>query len=337
MKIGIRINGGLGNQLFQYAAALALAKQWKCPIVIEPPRKCKEQFLARPRIFALNEFSLSAKIQRLPLPINILWRLLTRGSGSDLIRWIRRLLSIEIIEEKHGNRFDGALLENPPHSHYTLLRGYWQTVRWAERVETELRKELQPIKDLSPASQVAQKQIRSSTPSVSLHVRRGDYLQINGATTLPGSYYKKAILEMIGLLTARQTWSDSPTKHHDGSTVVEPYSTILFFVFSDDIPWCRNVLPSVLESRPASTARIQVRLEFVDANDEEHAVDDLRLMAACDHHIIANSSFSWWGAWLNVAPGKIVMAPKYWMQSADSHFPDLCPSNWILIDNLHGD
>jgi hypothetical protein len=95
-----------------------------------------------------------------------------------------------------------------------------------------------------------------------------------------------------------------------------PKST--FFVFSDDIPFARQNLPKL------------ERIVFVDHNDEEAAVEDLRLMSACHHHIIANSSFSWWGAWLNPIKEKCVLVPDLW-PTLTAPPPDLVPPNWHVM------
>ena len=77
-----------------------------------------------------------------------------------------------------------------------------------------------------------------------------------------------------------------------------------------------------------------MRQVFVEGNDDHASHEDLRLMAACGHHIIANSSFSWWGPWLNAAPGKVVVAPRHWLLSPESDFADLLPPAWHALDSL---
>lgn len=72
---------------------------------------------------------------------------------------------------------------------------------------------------------------------------------------------------------------------------------------------------------------------LVNAHGRHRSHDDLRLMSACKHHIIANSSFSWWGAWLNTSPDKLVVAPKYWMCRGDTYYPEIFPAGWVCIDN----
>lgn len=93
-----------------------------------------------------------------------------------------------------------------------------------------------------------------------------------------------------------------------------------FFVFSDDIQFVKEYLPR------------NVPMVFVDHNDDYSAHEDLRLMSSCHHQIIANSTFSWWGAWLNPRTDKMVIAPKQWYNTEDSYFPDLLPKTWELVD-----
>jgi hypothetical protein len=141
-------------------------------------------------------------------------------------------------------------------------------------------------------------QIRSSKHPVSLHVRRGDsVLPVEGKVVLPMDYYSDAISLF------KQRLAD-PT----------------FFVFSDDLPFVKENLPR------------DQKVVFVGHNDTFTAHEDLRLMSACHHHIIANSTFSWWGAWLNPRPDKMVIAPRNWYVGKDSYYPNLCPPDWMLVE-----
>jgi len=143
-------------------------------------------------------------------------------------------------------------------------------------------------------------QIDAAPVSVSLHVRRGDYtLAAEGNIALPLDYYHRAI-DLI-----RQRFDDP-----------------VFFIFSDDIEFARKNLPAGM------------RQVFVEGNDDLSSHEDLRLMAACQHHIIANSSFSWWGAWLNPSSEKVVVAPRHWLLSPESAFEDLLPPTWYALDSL---
>ena len=136
--------------------------------------------------------------------------------------------------------------------------------------------------------------------SVSIHVRRGDYLtnpvtfQTHGLCDI--DYYKKAIDEILDLV-------DKPH----------------FFIFSDDQSWAKS---NIIFGAPT---------DYVMHNNSLKNYEDLRLMSYCRHHIIANSSFSWWGAWLGNNPEKIVIAPKKWFNDPKIDTTDLIPDTWLRL------
>jgi hypothetical protein len=177
----------------------------------------------------------------------------------------------------------------------TYLNGYWQSHRYFESVADVIRSELR-----SPAAPLASNQdwldrIRQ-TNSVCLHVRRGDYLEpslLEYRGVCQPSYYVSAICR-----------------------IRERVKNPVFFVFSDDLIWCRKNL-------------LTDDMIFVDANTCEDAVDELHLMAACRHHIIANSSFSWWAAFLAQHATQVVIAPYPWFTHIAA--PDLLPERWMKL------
>ena len=137
----------------------------------------------------------------------------------------------------------------------------------------------------------------SQTNSVSLHIRRGDYVSNQKTNQTHGTcdldYYQRCITEIE-------------------KEVENPY----FFVFSDEIEWVKENL------------KINHPAEYVDQNTGDKSYEDMRLMSQCKHNVIANSSFSWWGAWLNSYPDKIVFAPKRWFASDKHNTKDLIPEGW---------
>ena len=140
--------------------------------------------------------------------------------------------------------------------------------------------------------------IRNTANPVSLHVRRGDYaLAVEGNIVLPAGYYAKAI-----------------------SLVLERLPDATFYVFSDDIAFAREFLPR------------SIRSVFVDHNDDFSSHEDLRLMSSCQNHILANSTFSWWGAWLDARTSKVVIAPRHWLLTKQSYYADFMPREWLLLD-----
>jgi hypothetical protein len=178
------------------------------------------------------------------------------------------------------------------------LAGYWHNYVVVEEVADQLRSELAFKEPAQGKNLEILRQINHSRNPVSLHVRRGDCtVAATNRVDLPLEYYLNAIS------TFRQRLGD-PT----------------FFVFSDDIPFVKEYLPQ------------NVPMVFVDHNNDFSAHEDLRLMSSCHHQIIANSTFSWWGAWLNPRTDKMVIAPKQWYNREDSYYPDLLPPTWELVD-----
>ncbi len=137
----------------------------------------------------------------------------------------------------------------------------------------------------------------AGSASVSLHVRRGDYLQSGAYVACSGDYYRAALHRVT------EVTGTSPT----------------IYVFSDDPAWARDNIDLPHEK------------VVVDFNGRDSDYEDLRLMSLCRHNIIANSSFSWWGAWLNANPAKVVVAPKRWFAATHAQNPDILPKGWLSL------
>ena len=133
--------------------------------------------------------------------------------------------------------------------------------------------------------------------SISLHIRRGDYVSNIAHGTCDLSYYRKAVEYFINLYG----------------------KNLEIFAFSDDPSWVKNNL------------KLPVNINFITHNYSDNNYEDLRLMSCCNHNIIANSSFSWWGAWLNTNPNKIVIAPKLWYANQKIENRDITPKDWLRI------
>jgi hypothetical protein len=199
-----------------------------------------------------------------------------------------------IVED--GFRFDPRVLQAEGNLY---LDGYWQSEKYFSSISDVLRKEL-TLKDEPDAINKELAQVIAESDSVSLHIRRGDYAsdpetnRIHGTCSL--EFYRMAANELM-------------------KTVTAPH----FFVFSDEPEWARENL------------EIDGLVTFVSHNAVAKDYEDLRLMSSCKHHIIANSSFSWWGAWLGNYPEKIVFAPKTWFQTELHDVKDLIPKTWRVI------
>lgn len=297
VKIVIRGFCGLGNQLFQYAAGKYYAKRYGASmrILVDPARNA--QCYGYPRPFLLSHFMIPAPMgERSFLDrVFITNNARLRAASSQLRMASRTQLFIEPYADRY-RFFRDIPLERNVETLY--LVGYWQNHLLVEENADELRADL-TLKD-PPRGKTLEilERIRQSRNPVSLHIRRGDsMIPREGRVVLPMKYYS----DVISIIKER---------------LVDPG----FFVFSDDMAFVKETLPH------------DRKMVFVEHNDDFSAQEDLRLMSSCHHHIIANSTFSWWGAWLNPRPDKIVIAPKHWFNTEDTYYPELLPPTWILAD-----
>lgn len=289
-KVVVRLVGGLGNQMFQYAAARAVALSNQVPLSLDT-----SWFInADDRRYALAPFHIDAVLVPSTLHskpsgrwVKLLSRLGVRlGMGnSGLPRYVEKRFT-----------FDPAVaaLQAP-----IYLDGYFQSEKYFERVRRQIASEFTLRSEPSPQTRDMLLWI-NEVDSICVHIRRGDYVSNSATHAYHGicslDYYR-AGLEIVcqGL--------DRPH----------------CFVFSDDPEWVRE--------------NFQANLPFtsVDIHGAQEAHEDLRLMAACRRFVIANSSLSWWGAWLGSRNGKIVVAPKRWFQSGNNDTRDLIPAGWLRV------
>lgn len=281
MKV-IQFLGGLGNQMFQYAFYKALQKRFP---------NVKADLNGYQNYNLHNGFELeqifNIKVDKIsPLTTNIF------RSEKWIYRKLRRVLNLKNTynEEEKLFSFDPSIFNNTKIAYYW---GYWQNFKYFEDIADEIRTDFQFQKDLSQKNQRVLEKIKK-TNSVSIHVRRGDYLKDSLLGGLCGiDYYEQGI-------------------KYIQSNVTSPK----FFIFSDDIPWCRENL-----NLPGS--------EIISWNNQSSSYIDMQLMSSCKHHVIANSSFSWWGAWLNENPNKIIIYPKKWVNTDSSEITMSAPDSWI--------
>ncbi|MCZ4351895.1 alpha-1,2-fucosyltransferase [Roseovarius aestuarii] len=178
----------------------------------------------------------------------------------------------------------------------TYLHGYWQSERYFGDV-ARLRADLIMTTPLDAPNADMAAQIASAAMPIALHVRRGDYTAGDSYTACPPDYYRRAADTL-----AQKTGQP-----------------LTCFVFSNDPEWARENLALGHDT------------VIVDLNDETTGHFDMALMAACTHNVIANSTFSWWGAWLNPHPNKTVIAPNQWFAKDKLYNPDLCPTDWVRL------
>ena len=288
----VYLKGGLGNQMFQYALGRHLAEIHKTELKLD----ISAYDYDGPLGYSLGIFN---TVQSFAAEEEI--KKLKHLDQSDFQKWLHNLFHSHPKISKTFIRwnkpeFNPKILSLPNNIY---LEGYWNSEKYFKNIEKIIRREF-TIKIPQTGKNKELAETISSKQSVSIHIRRGDYVldkqtnQTHGTCGL--DYYHRCIESLA-------------------RSIPEPH----FFVFSDDPDWCRNNL------RPSYP------ITFVSHNDMAHSYEDMRLMSRCKHNIIANSTFSWWAAWLNPNNDKLVYAPKKWFnnESGRKHSNDIIPPQWI--------
>ncbi len=283
----VQIVGGLGNQMFQYALARSLHEQgYEVKLDISAFESYKLH-----GGYQLLKYNISIPIATAEeinkLKINKLFVAFEKFLHIPFSKWIR--------EKNFLFQKDLITSDN------VYISGYFQTEKYFLEIRNILLEEFVLTQSISNYTNSMKESIEKTEQSVSLHVRRGDYinnpiaLKTHGICSL--EYYKTAI-----------------------NFLEKQYSNITFFLFSDDVDWVRE--------------NLSIKNSVVVASEEKRLPhEDIYLMSLCRHNIIANSSFSWWGAWLNQNTSKIVVAPQRWFADEQLHeqSKDIICKNWIKI------
>jgi hypothetical protein len=288
----VRITSGLGNQMFQYAFYRAVKANWP------DTRIDVSEFRHRSHH---NGYELEKVFDVSPDHASREERDSLADLSKDLIsEFRRRILNVRlkctgtlVRESELGAWFHPELLTIRD----GYFQGFWQTERYFLPVARQLREELTFRQPMDAGNRRIAEDI-ASCDAVSIHVRRGDYV-------------KRRRLETAGSVCSPKYYRDAIAQVR--ARVRHPR----FFVFSDDAAWARE------------NVKVDNSLH-VDINQGRASFRDMQLMSLCKHSIIANSSFSWWGAWLNANPGKLVLAPDVWLR--DASMPDVVPEGWQRIE-----
>lgn len=282
----VKLQGGLGNQMFQYALGRNLSIIHKVPLKIDPSYLKRENQSARTlRINGFKTLLNEATLHEISAYRSTLQKILDR---------IRPESKRKEMPET-GSAFDSMVLERSD----GYFVGYWNNERYFIKSEKAVRQDFTLKNPLGDKAQNTATRISLEKESTSVHIRRGDYVTIKKVAAihgvLPLSYYKTAMEKIL---------ESAPDAH--------------FFVSSDDIDWAKENFPK------------EYPVTFVSSPDIPD-YEEMILMSLCKHNIIANSTFSWWGAWLNANPKKIVIAPKHWFKDSNRVPQDLIPSSWIQL------
>lgn len=284
-----RLIGGLGNQMFQYAAGRSLAVANNCELKLDVSGY-KNYTLHNG--YELDLFNIQAGLA-MDNEISSLVNVQSRWS-----RFISKKLGLKnkshLIEKSFS--FEPSFFDI---KQSIYIDGYWQSYQYFESIKSQLKVELTPTAPLSGLNlSVAESIVQVN--AVSLHIRRGDYVSNNATNKVHGFLGLKYYEDAISIISSR-------------------VSNANYFVFSDDIAWAKENL------------ELTNNVSFIDHNSGKNSYEDMRLMGLCQHHIIANSSFSWWGAWLGQNPNKIVLYPDRWFATNDRDISTLCPPEWHRV------
>lgn len=289
----VKLNGGLGNQMFQWAFSRALSDKFGVDVGFDYSyfEEVKAANHVTTRVFELDAFGISCpsveqdelqKVNRPEFSAKFL---------NTLAKKFPKTFGITYVREKYTSIFDKKIFSYPG---YIFYEGYFQNEKYFKKLREILLKDFSLKLPLDERNQMVLDRILS-TNSVSIHVRRGDYVTLDYVNKIHGTcsldYYKNAI-------------------EYISKKVESPH----FFIFSDDIDWVIKNL------------KIDYPFSVIDFNQGKGWFD-MHLMKNCKHNITANSSFSWWGAWLNNNPHKIVIAPKDWTITKQKC--DIIPSSWV--------
>jgi hypothetical protein len=289
----VKLIGGLGNQLFQYALGrnLALKNDTELKLDISGFEIYKLHNYGLYHFNIIENIAKDEEIQCFKRTRKQVFSYTIDKISKRFFPWYKRKYITEPDFSYNSNIF--KITKN------AYLEGYWQSEKYFTDISETIRKEISVKNEPDELNRNTLTQI-NITNSVSLHIRRGDYISNKKSMEthgVPGmDYYMQA-----------------------QALIEEKIKNPHIFVFSDDIEWTRNHLKSDLP------------LHFIDHNGVKKNYEDMRLISFCKHHIIANSSFSWWGAWLSNNPQKIVIAPKKWFNKPDINTKDLIPEYWIRL------
>lgn len=295
----VKIMGGLGNQMFQYAFAYALSKKFDAELSLDlgwfEKVKTKEDITTRG--FEINAFNISYDVAT---EEDLKWAH-PQTHRSKIKRFLWKYFKIRefkpdgnILIQTDSYNYDSELFSYPDYLYY---EGYFQNEKYFKHERQDLLKYFSLKEPLDEKNQSVLDVIKSVN-SISLHIRRGDYVSLESASKFHGTCSLEYYADAIKYIAKK-----SKNPH--------------FFLFSDDIAW-------VVEN-----LKIEYPYTVVDFNDGKGHLD-MELMKNCKHNIVANSSFSWWGAWLNQNSEKIVIAPKKWTNKK-TNSSRIIPNEWVKL------
>lgn len=298
MIISTRISGGLGNQLFQYCAGLALSNRWGGDLRLDKSWYRFSNYKPE-RPYRLNQFCLPHASQEDALVKDLVLLFLDQlARRAPALGALSNTFGVRVVFEKNVHTKPDYLYGHAPECRFLSLSGYWQTVDHFLNIRSTMLRSMRPEFELSPEAEIFLRRTQSG-PSAFLHVRRGDFVSL-GHPLLSLSYYRNSVSFIEKHVSMGLKW----------------------FIFSDDHDWCRKELRFL--NNP-----VTVNLKGPMADLEE-----FQIMRACHHGVVANSSFSWWAAALMANQNAVICAPKnrYGNKGGASIQRERVLPNWVLIE-----
>lgn len=286
----VRLKGGLGNQMFQYALGRVLVSKNNTELKLDTSFYNLNLRGVTKRGYDLDVFNISGEIAH-KSDIPFFHRLYNNKVVISLLWVVRKIFKNKGLEKSFN--FDPSVFDIGKN---VYLEGYWQSPKYFNSFEDVIRKDFTLKNPPTKNIQDLAKEI-SNTKALCIHVRRGDYVGNKSHEVVNNEYYERGV-----------------------SLVSEKMNIEKIYVFSDDIAWCENNLKFKFPITFVSN-------EYAGDKGEGH----MYLMRKCKSFIIANSSFSWWAAWLSYDKEKIVVCPEQWFPDASINTSDLIPKEWIRI------
>lgn len=293
----VRLKGGLGNQLFQYAAAKALALKHNTEVffdltLLKDRTPLKDMVFRDYELYAFNlkeNFANKKTIEYYnPLPTSIFKRIINK---------IKKNIFRPSVYIESSHLYNSKFFKLPNDS---CLIGLFQSEKYFESIADTIRKEFEFKKTFSQTVNDLGAYIKTKN-TICVHIRRGDYVSNPTYSEMLGSQSNQYYTKGVALITEKIAIDE-------------------LFIFSDDIEWCKQNL------------KFETKTTFITddlATNNHHA--HLHLMSLCKHFVISNSTFAWWGAWLSSNQAKIVVAPKMWFKDGLRDESDIIPHTWIKI------
>ena len=289
----VKLKGGLGNQMFQYAFGRIVALESNSVLKLDITGFKDDKVFGRKYSIACFNIIKNIATEKDLKKLKIL------TGKSYISKFIRLAIKIKpyysryVIYERKTHKYDSRIFQKKYQNVY--FDGYWQNEKYFKDIEDIIRKEFILKETLKNGNLNLANKIQD-TNSASIHLRKYDDIPEDDMSMLSLNYYHKAVKYLS-----------------------ERFNNLHFFIFSDNPEWAKKTL------------KLSCPTTFVEHNKNDKDYEDLRLMSLCKHQIIANSSFSWWAAWLNENTDKIVIAPKKWFRNYHRDTSDLIPNRWIQI------